>query len=42
VKAWADSIVSGDRHLRDLKEYVGIPVFTVRQFLELIAPEEIA
>lgn len=39
VKVNADYIVSGDRHLRKLKEYAGIPVLTVRQFLDRVAPE---
>lgn len=39
VEANADYIVSGDRHLRKMKQYGGIPVLTVRQFLDLIAPE---
>lgn len=36
LDAKADLIVSGDRHLLDLGEYKGIPIFTVRQFLELL------
>ncbi len=34
VEAGADYIVSGDRHLLDLGIYQGIPILTVRQFLE--------
>jgi putative PIN family toxin of toxin-antitoxin system len=34
IDAGADMIVSGDRHLLDLREYRGIPILTVRQFLE--------
>lgn len=41
LKARANYMVSGDRHLRELKTYAGIPVLTVRQFLELIAPKEL-
>lgn len=36
LDAKADIIVSGDRHLLDLDQYEGIPVSTVRQFLELL------
>jgi predicted nucleic acid-binding protein len=34
VEAGADLIVSGDRHLLDLDIRQGIPILTVRQFLE--------
>jgi len=34
VVAGADVIVSGDRHLLDLGAYCGIPILTVREFLE--------
>ena len=34
VEAEADLIVSGDRHLLDLTAFEGIPILTVRQFLE--------
>jgi putative PIN family toxin of toxin-antitoxin system len=34
LDAGADLIVSGDRHLLDLDVYQGIPILTVRQFLE--------
>jgi putative PIN family toxin of toxin-antitoxin system len=34
LDAQADFIVSGDRHLLDLETYSGIPILTVRQFLE--------
>jgi len=30
----ADLMVSGDKHLLKLKSYVGIPIMSVRQFLE--------
>ena len=36
LDAKADIIVSGDRHLLDLDRYEGIPISTVRQFLELL------
>lgn len=36
LDARADLIVSGDRHLLDLGEYKGIPILTVREFLELV------
>ena len=36
LDAKADLIISGDRHLLDLGEYKDIPIFTVRQFLELL------
>jgi len=36
LDAKVDFIVSGDRHLLDLGEYKAIPIFTVRQFLELL------
>jgi len=35
----ADFIVSGDRHLLKLGEYRGIPVLTVREFLNRITSE---
>ena len=34
VDGLADLIVSGDRHLLDLIEFRGIPIVTVRTFLE--------
>ena len=39
VEAGADCIVSGDHHLLDLQTYQGIPILTVREFLEWL-PEE--
>ena len=36
LDAKADLNVSGDRHLLDLGEYKGVPILTVRQFLELL------
>ena len=36
VKAKADFIVSGDRHLLDLKKYEGIRVVTPAQFLKIL------
>ena len=40
LDAKADLIVSGDRHLLDLGEYKGVPILTVRQFLELLENEK--
>lgn len=37
VAARADAIVSGDRHLLDLKQHQGIPILTVQQALARIA-----
>ena len=34
----ADYIVSGDRHLLQLKAHAGIPILTAQQFLEALAP----
>ncbi len=34
VEAEADAIVSGDQHLLGLRAYRGIPILTVREFLE--------
>lgn len=36
LDAKADLVVSGDRHLLELGEYRGIPISTVRHFLELL------
>lgn len=36
----ADFIVSGDVHLLKLKEYEGIPIITLAQFLEITGREE--
>jgi uncharacterized protein len=38
VTGGADYIVSGDRHLLKLVSYEGIPILTVRQFLDRIEP----
>jgi putative PIN family toxin of toxin-antitoxin system len=38
IVAAADCIVSGDRHLLDLGSYEGVPVQTVRQFLDQLLP----
>jgi len=38
VEGAADYIVSGDRHLLQLKAHAGIPILTARQFLEALAP----
>jgi uncharacterized protein len=34
IDAKADCIVSGDRHLLDLRTYRGIPILPVREFAE--------
>jgi putative PIN family toxin of toxin-antitoxin system len=34
IEASADCIVSGDRHLLDLRTYRGIPILTVKEFAE--------
>jgi len=39
LDARADLIASGDRHLLELKEYRGIPIFTVREFLDKLEAE---
>ncbi len=39
TEAGADLIVSGDRHLLDLGEYEGIPIHTVREFLDVLEAE---
>jgi len=39
VEGKVDLIVSGDHHLLELGSYAGIPIITVRQFLEAVAPE---
>lgn len=39
VEGKVDLIVSGDHHLLELGNYAGIPVITVRQFLERLATE---
>jgi putative PIN family toxin of toxin-antitoxin system len=39
VDGLADLIVSGDRHLLDLKEYRDIPIITAREFLERLRTE---
>lgn len=36
VTGRADYIISGDRHLLDLKEYKGVPIMTAARFLELL------
>jgi uncharacterized protein len=36
VAGGADYLVSGDRHLLKLVSYVGIPIITVRQFMDAI------
>lgn len=36
VAGKADYIISGDRHLQKLGSYQGVPILTVRQFMEAI------
>jgi uncharacterized protein len=38
VAGGADYIVSGDRHLLQLKAHAGIPILTTRQFLDAVMP----
>lgn len=38
VAGQADYIVSGDRHLRNLGEFRGIRIVTIRQFMDLVSP----
>lgn len=40
VEAGADCIVSGDHHLLNLGQYQGIPILTVREFLEQLQEGE--
>ena len=37
LEGLADFIVSGDRHLLELKEYQGIPILTVREFMDKLS-----
>lgn len=39
LEAEADAIISGDRHLLRLKEFEGIPIMPVIQFLERLAEQ---
>jgi len=39
IEAKVDLIVSGDHHLLELRTYAGIPIITVREFLERLATE---
>lgn len=39
IEAGADCIVSGDRHLLNLKVYAGIPILTTREFLDWLEKE---
>ena len=36
VEGKADAIVSGDRHLLDLKKFRKIPILTIRKFVDLV------
>jgi putative PIN family toxin of toxin-antitoxin system len=38
VAGRADYIVSGDKHLLTLEQFRGIPILTVRQFLDILNP----
>jgi putative PIN family toxin of toxin-antitoxin system len=42
VEARADFIVSGDHHLLNLETYQGIPILTIRAFLERLGEETLA
>lgn len=37
IQGKADFIVSGDRHLLDLRIFQGIPIITARQFIEVLS-----
>ena len=39
IKGNTDYIVSGDKHLLQLKEYRSIPIITAREFLEILETE---
>jgi hypothetical protein len=39
IDAKADCIVSGDRHLLDLRNYHGIPILTAKEFAEKLKQE---
>lgn len=39
IKANTDYIVSGDKHLLDLKEYKSIPIITAREFIGILETE---
>ena len=39
LDAGADVIVSGDRHLLNIKEFEGIPIMPVRRFLDRLAEQ---
>lgn len=36
VEGKADAIVSGDRHLLDLKKFRKIPIITIREFVDIV------
>jgi putative PIN family toxin of toxin-antitoxin system len=40
VEGDVDSIVSGDRHLLDLREYQGIPILTPRVFHDILRAQQ--
>ncbi len=39
IKGGTDYIVSGDKHLLDLKEYKSIPIITAREFIDILEVE---
>ena len=39
IKGMTDYIVSGDKHLLELKEYKSIPIITAREFIEILEVE---
>ena len=39
IKGKTDYIVSGDKHLLDLKEYRSIPIITAREYIDILESE---
>ena len=39
IKGKTDYIVSGDKHLLELKEYESIPIITAREFIDILESE---
>ena len=39
IKGKTDYIVSGDKHLLELKEYKSIPIITAREFIDILEAE---
>ncbi|MDI6758711.1 MAG: putative toxin-antitoxin system toxin component, PIN family [Candidatus Omnitrophota bacterium] len=40
IEAGADYIVSGDKHLKELKEFKGIKIVSTKEFLDILSKEE--